>query len=96
MGKMEYLGHPDRHFWMTRSMARALGLNPSDAIRAGELSSERYADMVAACRKCRHVARCQDWLARSGAGADQAPAFCAHAETFNTLKENSKAKGQGK
>jgi len=87
MGKMEYLGDLDCHFWLTRSMARSLGLNLSEAMKAGLLHADHYAEMVARCRKCTHVGDCQLWLAHSGSEAARAPAFCAHAQMLNTLKE---------
>mgnify|MGYP005872598655 CR=1 FL=1 len=93
MSKMEYLGHPDRHFWLTRSMARVMGLNLSEAIRVGALSRDHYAEMVVLCRKCPNVERCHDWLAHSAGGASRAAEFCAHADTFNILKQNKEMKG---
>lgn len=90
---LDQLDQLDRHFWMTRSVARAMGLNLGDAIRRGELGPDRYAEMVAICRQCPHLDRCQDWLARSSAGAVRAAAFCAHADTLNTLKRNRETKG---
>jgi len=74
-------------------MARTMDLNLSDAIRSGELSFSRYAEMVALCRKCPNVVRCQEWLAHSAVGAARAAEFCAHADTFNTLKRNQEMKG---
>ncbi len=87
MGKMEYLGDPDCHFWLTRSMARSVGLNLSESMQAGRLHADDYAEMVARCRLCARVADCQAWLAKGGREAARAPAFCAHAGTLNALKE---------
>lgn len=58
-----HLGDPALHFWMTRSMARAMGVNLSEAMAEGKLSSQDYSDMVTTCRKCAFVEGCQQWLA---------------------------------
>jgi hypothetical protein len=79
------LGDPDLHFWLTRSVARAVGVNLSEALAQGLITQSDYCDMVTRCRKCPHVAECQAWLAANGAGADDVPARCAHATVLNGL-----------
>lgn len=56
-------GDPVTHFWLTRSVARAMGVNLSQAIAAGRLSLEGYCEMVANCCGCGHMEKCQKWLA---------------------------------
>ena len=80
------LGDPTRHFWLTRSVARAMDLNLSEAMAAGRLTPVGYARMVTNCRKCQHAERCIAWLAENGAGAEAASDFCANADTLNTLR----------
>ncbi|THD76398.1 hypothetical protein E7681_00735 [Thalassobius vesicularis] len=80
------LGDPARHFWLTRSVARSMGLNLSEEMTTGRLSAQGYAQMVTACRKCPFVAQCENWLAHSGAGANAAPENCANAPVLNGLK----------
>lgn len=79
------LGDPTRHFWLTRSVARAMGLNLSEAMAAGSLTPVEYAGMVTNCRKCQNVERCMAWLAANGASAEAAPDHCANAELLNKL-----------
>lgn len=51
------------HFWLTRSVARAMGINLSEAMAAGRLSASEYSRMVTSCRQCPFVSGCQHWLA---------------------------------
>jgi len=83
--QISHLGDPNLHFWLTRSMARAVRVNLSDALAAGRITPTHYADMVTKCRRCPHAAACQAWLAENAAGAPKVPAHCANAETLNAL-----------
>ena len=57
------LGDPATHFWLTRSAARAMGVNLSEAMAAGQLTPQDYSEMVTNCRGCDAVEGCQNWLA---------------------------------
>jgi hypothetical protein len=85
---MTHPGDPDLHFWLTRSVGRSIGLNFSEALHEGRLTARRYADLVATCRTCPHVARCQAWLAETaGPGTiPRAPDFCPIGPALNALK----------
>ncbi|SHM09447.1 hypothetical protein SAMN05443432_104385 [Roseovarius litoreus] len=82
-----YLGDPTRHFWLTRSVARAMNLNLSEAMAHGYLSARAYSDMITRCRTCQHVESCELWLASSAGGARCAPAHCVHADILNDLAD---------
>lgn len=82
------LGDPNLHFWLTRSVARAVRVNLSDALAAGQITPTHYADMVTKCRRCPHAAACQAWLAENAAGAREVPAHCANADILNGLIED--------
>ena len=82
---LRYLGDPNRAFWLTRSVARAIGVNLSQAMQEGALSAQGYGDMVTRCRMCPHAKACELWLAENGAGAERVPAHCANAEVLNEL-----------
>jgi hypothetical protein len=82
-----YLGDPNLHFWLTRSVARAVRVNLSDALAAGRLTPREYTDMVTNCRRCPHVETCTAWLAENAAGAPEVPAHCANAGPLNALIE---------
>mgnify|MGYP006426578017 CR=1 FL=1 len=79
------LGDPDLAFWLTRSVARAAGINLSEAMKRGALSAPEYGEMVTRCRKCRHAETCTAWLAMHGAGAERVPEHCANADRLNAL-----------
>ncbi|MCR9114024.1 MAG: DUF6455 family protein [Rhodobacteraceae bacterium] len=79
------LGDPNRHFWITRSIARAMDINLSDAMSTNRLTPSDYATMVTRCRMCPHVERCLKWLGESGGAAQAAPEFCANADWLNGL-----------
>ncbi|WP_306153830.1 DUF6455 family protein [Roseovarius sp. MMSF_3281] len=86
--QLSHLGDPNLHFWLTRSVARAVHVNLSDALAAGRLTPAHYADMVTKCRRCPYVSTCEAWLAENAAGAPAVPAHCANADLLNTLIED--------
>jgi len=79
------LGDPNRAFWLTRSVARTVGVNLSDAMHEGTLTAADYAAMVTRCRMCSDPEGCELWLAMNGAGADFAPDDCLNADVINSL-----------
>lgn len=86
MGMVFSLGDPARHFWLTRSVARSMGISLTEALSTGRLTPQQYAEMVTECRKCPLVAQCENWLAHSAAGATEAPAHCVNAPLLNGLR----------
>ncbi|CUH66078.1 hypothetical protein TG4357_02222 [Thalassovita gelatinovora] len=85
MGIVTPLGDPVFHFWLTRSVARSVGVNLSDAMNAGQLDPQGYVEMVTRCRQCRFVSQCEQWLAVTGAGADRVPEMCVNEDKLNAL-----------
>ena len=85
MGHVIPLGDPIHHFWLTRSVARSIGLNLSEVMVEGRLTPQSYAEMVTKCRQCPLVLECQQWLATHGGGADAAPEQCLNAAQLNSL-----------
>ena len=90
MNTVVQLGDPNRHFWMTRSVARALGVSLSEAMAEGTLSKQAYADMVTNCRKCQCVAECESWLATCGLRAETPPDCCRHAALLTELQNRDR------
>ncbi|MCB1335187.1 MAG: hypothetical protein KDK26_16445 [Roseivivax sp.] len=80
------LGDPERHFWLTRSVARTLGLNLSEAIASHRLSEGEYAEMVTRCRGCSNTADCEEWLSCGGTKDCTAPRSCRIAEMLARLR----------
>ena len=86
MGIVTPLGDPVLHFWLTRSVARSIGLSLTDAMVEGRLTPQGYTEMVTRCRQCPYVAQCEQWLAENGAGAEAVPGTCVNADRLNGLK----------
>lgn len=85
MGAVVPLGDPVTHFWLTRSMARVMGVSLSEAMADQGLSAQSYATMVTRCRSCQHTQACQNWLGQRTQKAVQAPDFCCHASLLTDL-----------
>lgn len=82
----DILGDVEKHFWLTRSVARCMNLSLTEAMTEGRLSAERYAEMVTKCRAADCSETCAMWLAEQQAKADKAPEFCVNAQALNALK----------
>ena len=82
---MTALGDPAQHFWITRSVARCMGISFTEAMAAGDLSAADYAGIVTACRACDHVAECQAWLATQSAKTATPPEFCPNRRVLTEL-----------
>ena len=93
MGRI--LGGYEAHFWLTRSVARVIGVNLSDAMAEGHLTPEAYAGLVTACRRAPCAGRCAAWLADQSASADAPPPFCANARALSALSAACGRSGQG-
>lgn len=87
------LGDIERHFWMTRSIARMIGVNLSEAMADGRLSPEDYSEMVTRCRASGCTGACAAWLAEQNGYAEAAPDFCVNAERLNALRPCAGARG---
>ena len=82
-----HLGDPARHFWLTRSVARSMGLSLTTEIATGRLTEKGYADMVTRCRGCPHTASCEAWLAERQALSSSTPPGCRNAATLSELRQ---------
>ena len=82
----DLLGDVERHFWLTRSVARCMNISFTEAMAEGRLSPDRYAELVTRCRAAQCSNQCALWLAEQQSEADAAPEFCANADLLNTLK----------
>ncbi|AOZ68585.1 hypothetical protein LPB142_04015 [Rhodobacter xanthinilyticus] len=80
---MGFQGNVDLHFWITRGMARRLGVNLSEAMHEGLLSQADFAQMVNRCRNCDKSQGCLAYLAEEGRGA--APDWCSNAAVLREL-----------
>ncbi|WP_371807909.1 DUF6455 family protein [Ruegeria sp. HKCCA0235A] len=80
------LGEIEKHFWLTRSVSRCMGISMTEAMAEGRLSPEKYAELVTRCRAAGCDVQCEFWLARQQGTATTAPDFCPNAEILNGLK----------
>ena len=78
-------GDPARHFYMTRSVARVMGLSLSEAMQTGALPPESYAAMVTACRGCALVEACEKWLAARTEIGPATPPGCRNGAQLTQL-----------
>lgn len=85
MGYRNALGSAELHFWLNRSVARAVDVNLSEAMAEGTLTEQGYAAMVTRCRQCQQVEACQAWLA-AGCTHDTPPEFCLNGQEISHLK----------
>ncbi len=86
------LGEIEKHFWLTRSVARCLGISLTEAMAEGQLPAEAYAELVTRCRASNCCGQCAIWLSQQQQLADAAPEFCANAQALNRLRRPSNSR----
>ena len=71
------IGYTDapRAWWLTRGMARIIGVNLPQAVLDGWLGRSELAGLITRCDGCSQSSQCNDWLARS-ARASGLPEWC--------------------
>ncbi|OSQ44945.1 DUF6455 family protein [Marivita geojedonensis] len=79
------MGSPELHFWLTRSVARVMGVNLSEAMASDRITAQDYASLVTACRECALVENCKCWLGEQLALTSTAPPGCANTKTLESL-----------
>jgi hypothetical protein len=82
------LGDPNRHFFMTRSVARVMGLSLNEAMQTGDLAPATYANMVTTCRGCALVEACEEWLACQTSTSATPPPGCCNADLLSRLAQS--------
>ena len=80
------LGDPAHHFFLTRGVARCMGVSLGEAMQAGHLAPDAYSTMVTRCRACPMVENCMSWLADQAALSDTPPDGCCNADQFLRLR----------
>ena len=82
----DVLGDVEKHFWLTRSVARCMNISLTEAMTEGRMSAEQYSQIVTRCRAADCSGQCEVWLSQQQAQAASAPEFCANADNLNALK----------
>ncbi len=89
------LGDIERHFWQTRSVARVIGVNLSEAMADNQISPDDYARMITNCRASGCLEACQRWLAaQTGAQPEGPPEYCPNTELLARLRRHTIDKPQ--
>ena len=80
------IGYPEapKAWWLTRGMARISGVSLPQAVVEGWLQRDELAVLIARCAACPHGAKCESWLAQSGA-AQRMPDFCPNRHEIEAL-----------
>lgn len=79
-------GSVDLHYWITRGIARRMGANLSEAMRAEVLTRADLAEMVDRCRQCSSVQGCLAYLAENPDRAPAPPDWCNNAAILSELR----------
>ena len=80
----------DRHFWLTRSVARVAGVSLGRAMTSGSLSVDGYGEMVARCQGGGCATMCELWLAAQRDWPAAPPPFCAHVAILAELRQKQR------
>ncbi|WP_439121516.1 DUF6455 family protein [Marivita sp.] len=83
--KTQHRGDPGLHFWLTRSVAKVMGVSLSEEMAHDRLTAQGYAAMVTACRECALVASCQGWLGDQKGFAKTPPPGCVNGDIMQNL-----------
>lgn len=78
-------GNIDLHFWITRGVARRLGVNLSEAMHDGYLTQADFAEMITRCRKCERTEGCLAMLSERVGPPISLPDWCHNAALLGEL-----------
>lgn len=86
MDGRQALGDFQLHFWLTRSVARVLGVSFTEAMAEGQLTEGEFTDLVTRCRAAGCSGFCEIWLAAQTDTPGAAPVHCPNATVLNQLQ----------
>jgi hypothetical protein len=78
-------GSFDLHFWITRGMARRMGVSLTEAMHEGTLSQAEFAAMITRCRSCPGAEGCKAYLADPSEVPGSAPDWCRNGAVLRQL-----------
>lgn len=81
------IGDPARHFFITRSVARVMGISLTKALQEGQLAPEAYSGMVTRCSGCALVSVCEEWLASQMTVSQTPPPGCCNTSLLYNLAQ---------
>lgn len=80
------LGDIERHFWLSQSVARTIGINLSEAMAENRLTPKDYTTMITRCRAQGCQDACQRWLAAQTTETPNGPPeYCANSDLLKRL-----------
>ncbi|WP_275806792.1 DUF6455 family protein [Pseudothioclava nitratireducens] len=79
-------GNIDLHFWLTRGLARRLGVNITESIHHGFLTQADFADLITRCRGCSRAQGCMAFLSENDGPLASAPDWCPNAPILGELR----------
>lgn len=80
-------GNVDLHFWITRGMARRMGVNLTEAMHDGFLTQADFAAMITRCRNCGGAQGCMAYLSEHPERVSAAPDWCQNGQILRELSE---------
>jgi len=83
---MFFFANHEPAFWQTQSVARAIGLNLTEALADRRLAAGDYDRIVRRCRNCGLSPACSQWLAVPAQPADGAPTFCPNKPDLDRVR----------
>ncbi|MCD9149508.1 DUF6455 family protein [Pseudophaeobacter flagellatus] len=91
---MHPLGEPMQHLQLLARMAKALGVDLTEAFHRGEISAEDWAEMITSCCGCDGPEGCKRWLDAQERAGGAVPAGlplgqCCNAARLLHLREGS-------
>lgn len=78
-------GNIDLHFWITRGMARRMGVNLTEAMHDGFLTQADFATMITRCRGCEGADGCMAFLSAHASERGSAPDWCKNGNILREL-----------
>jgi hypothetical protein len=75
-----------KHAALVNRMAETNGVDLTEKLDTGRLSSEDWCDAVIRCTRCGESDACQRWLADHAEGAAETPGYCRNADLLAALR----------
>lgn len=78
-------GNIDLNFWLTRALAKRLGVNLTEAMHNGFLTESEFAKMITDCRCCGESNGCLAVLSEINGPLEEPPEYCRNAQILREL-----------
>ncbi len=80
-------GNIDLHFWITRGMARRMGVNLTEMMHVGFLTQADFADLITRCRGCTGAQGCVAYLSETSGPLASPPDWCCNRALLGELAQ---------